>query len=68
MVTFLLRSYAFSLLVRPILFNDTNTLDPVVEEALRVIWDPSGSLSFPVMGIIVLLLFATKYFSASKGS
>ena len=58
----------FSLLRRPLLLKDANTLAPLPAAALRIICDPSAFLVLAVIGIILLLLFATEYFSASKGS
>jgi len=43
-------------------------LAPLPAAALSVICDPSALLVLAVIEIILLLLFATEYFSASKGS
>ncbi len=67
-VTFLLLEKDFSLLRRPFLFKDTNTLALLPAAALRTICDPSKFLVLAVIGTIVLSDFATAYFSASKGS
>ena len=68
-VTFLLRSYTFSLLVIPFLFNETLILLRVFESPPKVIEEPSAALLLEVIALIFLLSFLeTAYFSASKGS